>query len=447
VITQITDEGKRMGRKFSTVYAGEELQIEVPEGNLLNVIEPHEKPPLKDPEGKLKALLENPIGCDKLVDLVKPSDKVALISSEYMRMPFSWILAPVVVDMLKEVGVKDENIFLVNAPGTHQTEEQQMANPLVHKLFGPLHGQHPLVYHDCDKRDKLSFVGETSLGTPVWINKTVAACDVKIGFGEVKPHHSGGHCGGGKIINPGVCGRASISSMHRRVMYEGFREHSIGGPDQIYPYNMVRRDMNESAVVAGLDMKIDTLTNPVSRTLVDIFAGDVVEEWEAAAVAAQDVWATRITERSDISLYIPREGSTYMSGAFMYSAITPDMATKDDGLSILVVPAENGYSRPSAHQAFPPKLMRTHSDDMGWRLADGSYDGRDMSLMWQTRKIYDEKPTTIVTKYPKKSAVALGFANVARSVDKALAMAFKEKGKDATISVVYQHNHMYPIYE
>lgn len=70
-----------------------------------------------------------------------------------------------------------------------------------------------------------------------------------------------------------------------------------------------------------------------------------------------------------------------------------------------------------------------------------------MSLMWQTRKIYDEKPNIIVTKYPKKNALAIGFSDVARSVDKALAKAFKEKGKDATISVVYKHNHMYPIYK
>jgi hypothetical protein len=41
--------------------------------------------------------------------------------------------------------------------------------------------------------------------------------------------------------------------------------------------------------------------------------------------------------------------------------------------------------------------------------------------------------------------VAIGFADVTRSVDKALSKAFAEKGKDASISVIYQHNHMYPI--
>jgi len=126
-----------MNRKFSTLWFGEEITVEIPEGNLLNVLEPHEKPQLKDPEGKLRSLLENPIGCKKLVDIVKHGDKVALISSEYNRLPYTWILAPVVVDVLKkEVGVKDDNIFIVNAPGTHQSEEEQTKNPLVPRTWG-----------------------------------------------------------------------------------------------------------------------------------------------------------------------------------------------------------------------------------------------------------------------------------------------------------------------
>jgi len=433
-----------MDREFTTIWAGEEVKVKIPEANLLNVIEPHEKPPLSNPEEKLKKILENPVGGKKLVDIVKPGNKVALISSEFGRLPFTWILAPVVVDLLKKnCGIRDDDIIMVNAPGTHQTEEQQQQNPLIPKLWGPLYGKHKLVLHDCDKKDQLTYMGETSLGTPVWINKPVAGCDVKIGFGELKPHHAAAHCGGGKIVNPGICGRASITSMHKRVMCKGFREFSLGGPD---PRNHVRRDQNESAQVAGLDFKIDAITNPVSRNLVDVIAGDVIKEWEAGVKLAQEIWATKVKKKADIGLYLPREGDAYISGAWMYTPITSDMATKDDGIIIPVVPAQNGYSRPGGHQAFPPKIMRLSSDDMGFKLAEGSYDGRDMSLMWQTKKIYEEKTTVLATKYPKEAAKAIGFKDIARSVQGALDEAFRIKGKNATVSVVYKHNHMYPIY-
>ena len=130
----------------------------------------------------------------------------------------------------------------------------------------------------------------------------------------------------------------------------------------------------------------------------------------------------------------------------MNTVIGTDMASKADGLAILVVPAEYGYGKLGAHQAFPSKLMRLSSEEMGWKLAEGSYDGRDMSLMWQTKKILDTKPVSLVTKYPKKRALPLGFSHIARSVPEALARAFDEKGKDATVSVVYQQNSVYPIF-
>jgi hypothetical protein len=130
----------------------------------------------------------------------------------------------------------------------------------------------------------------------------------------------------------------------------------------------------------------------------------------------------------------------------MYTAVTPDMASKEDGVTVQVVPAQNGYSRPGTHQAFPPKIMKLSSDEMGWRLVEGSYDGRDMALMWQTKKIYEEKTAIIATKYPREGAIAVGFSYVTRSVKEAVSKAFELKGKDATVSVIYEHNHMYPLF-
>ncbi|MDQ1281512.1 MAG: lactate racemase, partial [Thermoproteota archaeon] len=101
-----------MEKIFDTTFAGVPMQVKIPKENLINVIEPHEQPSLKDPVKMLKEILDNPVGCEKLIDMVKPGDKVAIASSEYMRYPYTWILAPVVVDVLKKAGVKDENICL-----------------------------------------------------------------------------------------------------------------------------------------------------------------------------------------------------------------------------------------------------------------------------------------------------------------------------------------------
>lgn len=404
-----------MDKIFDTTFAGVPVQVKIPKENLINIIEPHEQLPLKDPVKMMREILDNPVGCEKLVDMVRPGDKVAIASSEYMRYPYTWILAPVVVEVLKKAGVKDENICLINAPGTHQTEEQQLKNPVIPKLWGPLYGKHKLVLHDCDKRENLFYMGTTSQGTPVWINKNFAEADIKIGIGELKPHHSAGHCGGGKIINPGICGRASIGAMHRRVMCKDFREWEIGPPD---PRNMVRKDIEESAILANIDLKIDAITNPVGRELVDISAGDVIKEYREGVKRAQQIWGTKIKKKSDIAVYLSGDKGSYLQGSFMYAALTPDMASKDDGIAIHVVDAIQGYSRQGIHQAFPPNMMKLNSEEMGWRLTLGTYDLRDMSLMWQTRKSLEVKKTFLVTRYPKEAALTYGFSYVTRTLKK-----------------------------
>lgn len=73
-----------MEKIFETTFAEVPMAVKIPEENPINIIEPHEQPLLKDPTKRMRELLENPFGCKKLVDMVRPGDKVAIASSEYM---------------------------------------------------------------------------------------------------------------------------------------------------------------------------------------------------------------------------------------------------------------------------------------------------------------------------------------------------------------------------
>lgn len=427
-------------------YAGTLTSFTIPDENLQDVVARRPIPAHPNPVNRLRERLDHPIGTRKLVDLVKPSDKVVLMTSEYMRMPYTWVLGPVVVNLLREAGVERENITLVNAPGTHQTEQQQARNPLVQKVFGTLSGKHRLVMHDCDRPAELAYMGMTRQGTPVWVNKVVAAADVKIGFGELSPHHSAGSMGGGKIINPGVCGRASIGSMHRRVLVEkgipDYKQIQVGVHDE---RNAVRKDIEDSAVVAGLDFKIDVLTNYPRRDIVDVFAGDFKAEYREGVRLGEKVYGTTIDKLADISISLhadPRE--MYLTRGLLTPQV--DAATKDDGIIIKVVSAEEGFARSGAHLTFNPRLMKLPATEMERRLVNNKCNLRDMSLMWQVRKSLDQHRTFLVTKYRKQAALRYGFTYVTRSFDDALTKALDEKGRDATVDVVYDyHDVAYPI--
>lgn len=455
-----------MNREFKTVYGGKEIALKIPEENLECVIQSHVElaKPLANPEQVLMKCLEKPIGCDKLVDMVKPSDKVTLISSEYMRMPYTWILAPIVVDLLKKkCGVKDENITLVNAPGTHQNEDEQLANPIIGKLFGSLYGKHKIVMHDCDKKEDLRYMGMTSQGTPVFVNKVVADADVKIGFGELSPHHSAGHCGGGKIINPGCVGRPTLGAMHRRVLMQrvpggNHKEWQTGywgnGRE-----NEVRRDIEDTAAIAGLDFKIDAVTigpERANRELVGIYAGDFVKEYREGIEQCKKLYGTK-AKKADISVYLSGEAGGLMTSIALGPPPRVDQATKADGIQIYVASSELGYARTvkrpesamihGKHIAYNPYWMRMSASDLAWRLTgdlEGPINLRDVSLMWQTKVTLETRKCYLVTQYTNKQLMLdWGFSKVFRTLDDALADAYKEKGKDARVTVVIGGNGYY----
>ncbi len=430
-----------MKKEIKMVFSGKEMPIRIPEENLATVVQARNLAPLANPEKTLRDLLAAPIGSEKLADLAKPRCKVVLITSEYMRMPYTWVLAPVVVDILHEAGVRDEDITLVNAPGTHQTEEEQAANPSVREVFGSLEGKHRLVMHDCDTKREHTYVGMTPQGTPVWVNKSVADADLKIGFGEVSPHHSAGHCGGAKIINPGVCYRATIGAMHRLVMPShssiGLDLWQVGVHDE---RNLVRKDMEEAAALAHLDFKIDAVTNCATRELVGIFAGDFRKEYRAALRFADTIYGTE-SEKVDIAVTLTPGvkgwgGGTYLSGAFLGSDIIGANAIRKDGIVIQVVSAEEGYSSPGPHQVYTPTNMSLSSEEMMWRLTTGDCDLRDMSLRWQVKKCLEETRVFLVSNIQEQDALTTGFAAVFRTFDDALTKAFEEKGMDADVAVI-----------
>ena len=70
-------------------------------------------------------------------------------------------------------------------------------------------------FHQNDPRnaDNYEYVGVSSRGTPVWLHKEVAACDVKITIGQAQSNHWGAG-GGGKLILPGVVSDETIESNH-----------------------------------------------------------------------------------------------------------------------------------------------------------------------------------------------------------------------------------------
>ena len=101
-------------------------------------------------------------------------------------------------------------------------------------------------FHQNEPRnaDAYTYVGVSSRGTPVWLHKEVAACDVKITIGQAQSNHWGAG-GGGKLILPGVVSDETIESNHCAFVPSPQTHYgAYAGP--------MRSDIDEVATMCGL---------------------------------------------------------------------------------------------------------------------------------------------------------------------------------------------------
>jgi nickel-dependent lactate racemase len=191
-----------------------------------------------------------------------------------------------VLEELHEGGIADEHIRFVCAPGTHR--------PLIYPEFAAKLGRevvekYPVYNHSI--WENLAYVGKTSRGTPVHVNREFASCDLRLAIGSVFPHGAAGFGGGGKIILPGICGIDTIDYHHKNM-----RENAaMGRLDD----NVFRLDLEDAARLAGLHFKVDAVLNN-RREVVGLFAGDLVAEHRAGAELARQLYKTETVKDRDI---------------------------------------------------------------------------------------------------------------------------------------------------
>ena len=222
-----------------TLGIGNRVQtVNIPDENITDILLPNKISLEQNEEEEIKNALANPIGTPLLREIVKPGQKIAIITSDITRpMPTSKVM-PAILDELYEAGVRKEDITLVFALGSHRKHSEEEKR----KLAGE-RAYSEITCIDSDQNDCIH-MGVTSRGTPVDIFAPVAKADIRICLGNIEYHYFAGYSGGGKAIMPGVSSRAAIQSNHSMMVKD---EACAGRLDN----NPVREDIEEAASICG----------------------------------------------------------------------------------------------------------------------------------------------------------------------------------------------------
>lgn len=244
---------------------------------------------------QMKEKVANPVGSKTIREMAEGKHKAAIIFDDITRGTPTKELAHIVLEELHTAGMTKDNIVFICALGMHGAEsridfEKKLGEDIVRDYY--VFNHDPFV--------NLEYVGTTPMGTPVKINKEAATCDLKIGIGAMTPHPFNAFGGGCKILLPGIAAYETVRYNHEFSMGKILKKN-LGFASQMgnLDNREMREDIENAGRLAGLNFKIDTILN-TNCEIVDLFAGDPVEEYYAAIPRAKELYHNHIGGKKDV---------------------------------------------------------------------------------------------------------------------------------------------------
>ena len=274
--------------------------------------------------------LAHPIASPRLRDIVRPGEKLAIVTSDLTRPMPTYRVMPALMEELDAAGVRDEDVTIVLAVGSHRAQTDEEKKHLV--------GEEAFArYTVVDSNpDDCVHLGDTSRGTPVDMTKAVAQADRRICLGNVEYHYFAGYSGGGKALMPGVSTRMAIQCNHSHMVEEGAYAGKLEG-------NPIREDIEEAAAIVGIDFILNVVLDE-HKKIIKAVAGDKVAAHREGCKMVDALYLKKLERRADIVIVsqggAPKDLNLYQTQKALDNA---KHAVRDGGIVILVGSCKEGW--------------------------------------------------------------------------------------------------------
>ena len=412
--------------KVRMAYFDECLEIDVPERNLLGVLEPDDIRKADDLVAVLAHELENPVATAPFSSLCAGRKKVCILVCDLTRPMETEKVLPVVIEKILEASPEAEISILV-ALGTHRPLGEEEMDRLVGR---EIRGRFPVINHDARDETRLTTIGGTRKDFPVQVNSLLVECDFKIGIGAVKPHPVFGWSGGVKIVIPGVSGYGTTGLSHwNSAPFAG--TEIMGVVD-----NPVRLEV-EDVVTSNrlLDFIVSAVLDKDSR-IADLRCGDPVLAHRKCVGLAKKHYLRDVPAPADVVLVgVGKWGADLWVGSM--GVYQSEFFLKRGGTVVLF-------------GKFPEGVSRTHGEILEWGyrpyseveplVRDGTLAG-DLTLaahLVHLGRVLEARQANCVLVsegISREEAFRLGF-DYLDSPDGVLDDAFARHGRDAKILAI-----------
>ena len=309
--------------------------------------------PLSRPTENFKNIIEkaldNPLASPPLEKIVEPGETVCIIISDLTR---SWqkidCFLPLIIERLNQAGIDDQSISIIIATGTHRSHSIKEKKKLV---GSDIYKRCKIIDHDCRDKKQLSYLGRTSLGTPVEVNKTALNADKLILTGGIVFHDLAGWSGGRKSIVPGIASYEAIMKNHSLAL----AERELGGiKDEVrcanFDNNPVHKDMEEAIDMIKPDFILNVIPGQ-EKNIGAAVAGHYRKAHRQGCKIVKKRFSVNINKKADLVIAscggYPKDINLYQASK---SLINAARAVRDGGYIILLAECSEGIGNPEVKE-------------------------------------------------------------------------------------------------
>jgi nickel-dependent lactate racemase len=413
----------------------DELELEIPDDNVLAAIYPDEPGPVADATQAAREALETPITGPRFSELLEGKQRLAIVIDNQFRPTPQSKLLPAVFDAVERAGI-EAVVVCANGkvfPMSESDIEQKLGRENLDRME-----RMGIDFFQNEPRnaEQYTYVGVSSRGTPVWLHDEVARCDVKITIGQAQSNHWGAG-GGGKLILPGVVSDETIESNHCAFVPSPQTHYgAYAGP--------MRSDIDEVATMCGLDVTMNVILDTRGRVLQALY-GSHPEAHRRAIERFNEIYAYEHPgDQADIAVcgvFAPTDHLFFHTG---WGCMSADFVLRDGGTLIYTSPSP-GVS--TAVGDFPGlalmDLMKPYMPPTpeNYQRVLKDIHGREIQMwagcIWvPIYEVMTRKHLKLVTIEENLEMAADIGIDATASLDEAFAEAMERHGPDAKVVVL-----------
>jgi len=276
---------------FSIPYAKQNIEIEVPDENVISFIfkQNKKKVMVLDENKIIREAIDNPVKTQKLSSLACHKKNACILVSDITRPCPSYKFLPYIIDELKKAAVSDIKVLFGLGIHRKHTLDEKI------KLVGGYVAENAKLI-DFDIGDTV-LMGKTSFGTPVEISRQAASSDFLVATGNIEYHYFAGYSGGAKAVMPGICSRNSVSANHKMMLRDSAVAASFGS-------NPVRKDIEEAGKIAGIDFIFNVILDD-NKNIIAAISGKNNEAFIEGINIYDSIYEISSSSKADLMITSP----------------------------------------------------------------------------------------------------------------------------------------------